>query len=221
MVAPSKSFTVIPDSDIDPDSPITTGLMTNLRDNDVHTEEWLGDSFVAAKDHDHDGVNSKVVDGASVAVQFIESINQGSTVTDVDFATTLDGDTDEQWILTGFVRLAVTSDLQLRANSVNETGNTDAGITSPVLLVERPGANIVTAFFQAWMKVISDADVTLDSRHVIATSSIDAGASSSSQTRMGQFSPGTGVNITSIGFHATAASGIITGSRFSIYKITR
>ena len=61
MAAPSKSFTVIPDGDIDPDSPLTTGLFTSLRDNDIHLEEWLGLSFVAAQDHDHDGVNSKAV----------------------------------------------------------------------------------------------------------------------------------------------------------------
>ncbi len=66
MAAPSKSFTFIPDGDIDPDSPITTGLMTELRDNDQHLESWLGESFVAAVDHDHDGVNSKAVAVASL-----------------------------------------------------------------------------------------------------------------------------------------------------------
>jgi hypothetical protein len=63
MAAPSKTFSVIPDSDIDPDSPITTGLMTKLRDNDIHLEEWLGMSYTAAQDHDHDGVNSKLMSG--------------------------------------------------------------------------------------------------------------------------------------------------------------
>ena len=62
MPAPSKSFTVIPDADIDPDSPITTGLMTNFRDNDIFLQEWLGktafDADNAAQDHNHDGVNS-------------------------------------------------------------------------------------------------------------------------------------------------------------------
>lgn len=63
MPAPAKNFTVIPDSDIDPESPITTGLMTSLRDNDQHLEEWIGGSYTAAVDHDHDGVNSKLLPG--------------------------------------------------------------------------------------------------------------------------------------------------------------
>jgi len=61
MAAPSKSFTIIPDADIDPDSALTSSLFTRLRDNDIHLEEWLGLSFVAAQDHDHDGVNSAAV----------------------------------------------------------------------------------------------------------------------------------------------------------------
>lgn len=63
MPSPSKNFTTIPDSDIDPESPITTGLMTAYRDNDIHLEEWLGGSYTAAVDHDHDGVNSKLMSG--------------------------------------------------------------------------------------------------------------------------------------------------------------
>lgn len=69
MPAPTKSFTVIADAAIDPDSPLDTTLMTALRDNDLHLEEWLGMSYTAAQDHDHDGTNSKsvVLANASVA----------------------------------------------------------------------------------------------------------------------------------------------------------
>ena len=56
-------FTVIPNSDIDPESPLTTGLMTALRDNDDTLKEWLGGSFTPNVNHDHDGVNSKLVSG--------------------------------------------------------------------------------------------------------------------------------------------------------------
>ena len=58
MAAPSKVFTVIADSRIDPDSPLDTTLFTDLRNNDIHLEEWLGHSYVAAQDHNHDSVNS-------------------------------------------------------------------------------------------------------------------------------------------------------------------
>lgn len=63
MTAPSKSFTVIVDTRIDVDSPLDESLMEDLRDNDIHLEEWLGGSYVAAVDHDHDGVNSKLLPG--------------------------------------------------------------------------------------------------------------------------------------------------------------
>jgi len=58
MAAPSKPFTIIADSAIDADSPITADLMEDFRDNDIHLEEWLGLSYTAAQDHDHDGTNS-------------------------------------------------------------------------------------------------------------------------------------------------------------------
>lgn len=63
MTAPSKSFTVIVDTRIDVDSPIDEALMEDLRDNDVHLEEWIGGSYIAAVDHDHDGLNSKLLPG--------------------------------------------------------------------------------------------------------------------------------------------------------------
>lgn len=58
MAAPSKNFTVIADSAIDADSPITADLMEDFRDNDIHLEEWLGKDYTAAQNHDHDGTNS-------------------------------------------------------------------------------------------------------------------------------------------------------------------
>ncbi len=65
MAAPSKNFTVIADSAIDADSPITADLMEDLRDNDIHLEEWLGKNYTAAVDHDHDGTNSALINLAS------------------------------------------------------------------------------------------------------------------------------------------------------------
>lgn len=60
MVAPTKAYTAILDSQIDPDSPIDTALMTAIRDDLVHLREWLGASYVAGavQDHNHDGLNS-------------------------------------------------------------------------------------------------------------------------------------------------------------------
>lgn len=63
MTAPSKNFTAIADSDIDPESPLTTTLMTAYRDRDQNLKEWLGGSYTAAVDHSHDGVDSKLLAG--------------------------------------------------------------------------------------------------------------------------------------------------------------
>lgn len=63
MAAPSKSYTSIVDSQVDADSPLDTTLMTSLRDNIVHLREWLGGSYTAEVDHDHDGVNSWPIAG--------------------------------------------------------------------------------------------------------------------------------------------------------------
>jgi len=62
MTAPTKNFTAIADSAIDAESPITETLMTQMRDNMEHLEEWLGKDFAAAQNHNHDGVNSALVE---------------------------------------------------------------------------------------------------------------------------------------------------------------
>lgn len=63
MAAPSVSFTVIPDSDIDPESPITETLMTALRDDLQHLREWIGHGFTPAQAHSHDGIDSRLLAG--------------------------------------------------------------------------------------------------------------------------------------------------------------
>ena len=61
MAAPSKSWVTIADSQVDADSPGDTVLVTGFRDDLVHLREWLGMGYTAAQNHDHDGVNSKLV----------------------------------------------------------------------------------------------------------------------------------------------------------------
>ena len=61
MAIPSKSWVTITDAMTDADSPLDVTLMQGVRDNLVHLEEWLGDGYTAAKDHDHDGTNSAPV----------------------------------------------------------------------------------------------------------------------------------------------------------------
>jgi len=63
MTAISKAWVSIADSAVDPDSPVDATLMTGIRDDLIHLREWLGASFTAGaiQDHDHDGLNSKLV----------------------------------------------------------------------------------------------------------------------------------------------------------------
>lgn len=61
MAAPTYSWNSITAGQTDADSPLDTTLMEGIRQNLIHLEEWLGDGFTAAVDHDHDGVNSKTV----------------------------------------------------------------------------------------------------------------------------------------------------------------
>lgn len=64
MPAITKVFTAIADAAVDPDSPITTSLITALRDNATHLREWLGAAYTAGavQDHDHDGANSALIE---------------------------------------------------------------------------------------------------------------------------------------------------------------
>lgn len=61
MPAPSKTWTAIADAAVAAGKPLDEPLLTALRDNLVHLEEWLGHSYAAAQDHNHDGVNSALI----------------------------------------------------------------------------------------------------------------------------------------------------------------
>ena len=123
MAAPSAAFTVIPNGDIDPDSPITSGLMTSFRDNDQNLfAQLVGDpvgtpTFTPAAEHDHDGVNSKAVNGADFIL--VEKKLITSDTTSVTFSG-LDGDTDEVYKLFGRVLVFGTNSLlTLRPNGIS------------------------------------------------------------------------------------------------------
>lgn len=89
------AFTSIPNSDIDPGSPITTGLMTAFRDND---------DFLLAQTKGLVLVEKKIIT---------------SDVSSVTFSS-LDGDTDEVYRIIGKILAPATGarDLELRPNGV-------------------------------------------------------------------------------------------------------
>lgn len=61
MPPPSKTWVDIADSQVDPDSPLDTVLMTGVRDDLVHLREWLGYGFTPAQAHVHNGTDSAFV----------------------------------------------------------------------------------------------------------------------------------------------------------------
>ncbi|MBI5237706.1 MAG: hypothetical protein HY887_04715 [Deltaproteobacteria bacterium] len=79
MPAPSKNYTLIADTSIDADSPLDVILLTAIRDDLIHIEEWLGDSYTAAKNHNHDGVNSASATVADNAITTAKIANSAVT----------------------------------------------------------------------------------------------------------------------------------------------
>lgn len=77
MPAPSRSWTVITNAAVDSDSPIDQPLMQGIQGNLIHLEEWLGLSYTAAQDHNHDGVNSAnvVLADASIATAKYQDVS--------------------------------------------------------------------------------------------------------------------------------------------------
>jgi len=61
MAATTYTWNTIASTQTDGDSPLDETLMEAIRQNLISLEEWLGDGFAQAKDHDHDGLNSKSV----------------------------------------------------------------------------------------------------------------------------------------------------------------
>lgn len=123
MAAPTESFTSIPVGDTDPDSPVTTGLMLGLANNDKNlSSQLIGETspFTAAQKHDHDGDNSKLVVGS---LNF-QAVGQGLTHTLsnassdfvlVDISGFAESDTggaaatDAMWTIIGDLQLDLTA----------------------------------------------------------------------------------------------------------------
>ncbi|MEW6314628.1 MAG: tail fiber protein [Pseudomonadota bacterium] len=86
MTAITKSWTNIADSAVDPDAPLLSSLAYAWRDNIIHVREWLGANYTAGavQDHNHDGVNSALVETGPNLLRngSFESGTSGWTFTD-------------------------------------------------------------------------------------------------------------------------------------------
>jgi hypothetical protein len=147
MPAPAKPFTVIADSKIDADSPVTEELMTFIRDNIEHLEEWLGKSFVAATDHNHDGVNSALTSiGASIKWFNVPIVkftgNPTNIYTSIDITADVDTISAADTAKAAIIGVSITgTGVVANAAAINFRQN---GTTGPHAVVEAPNAAVAT-----------------------------------------------------------------------------
>lgn len=79
MTAPSKNWTDIADTSIAADKPLSTTLMTQIRDDLAFLKDWMGGAYAAnaANPHTHDGVNSaftaSVADGSITTSKIVDA----------------------------------------------------------------------------------------------------------------------------------------------------
>lgn len=201
------AFTNIPNSDIDPGSPITTALMTALRDND-------------------DFLLTQVAGMILVEKKLITS-----DVTSVSF-TGLDGNTDEVYKLFGrIVMNTATNFYNLQPNGISANQNnrsvqlfgTGGGSTSSatLLLARTQGSSEVLVTFEAtfWAK---------NNPNAIAVNRVLQGQYSF-LTATGVQTQGPGItesvwdddttNVTSLDIVSANASDIRDGSTIALYKM--
>ena len=234
MVAPTKSFTPVADADIDPDSPLTTGLVTALRDRDENlSSQLIGETspFTAAQKHDHDGVNSALLAGTFQLVQ-TQTVSGGAVQT-VTFSG-LDGNTDIRYFLFGRTRSAGASGtIVLRPNGAASTFSSRAlifdGTTTVIaatnttgLLMYRevtPGGN------QGTFQFVLHAEVTTSpafNRHGYGQFQVrsESAAAANGGTTAGEWDETT-TNITSLDIRHSAAGGIDNNSVFSLFRLKK
>lgn len=214
MVAPSKPFTVIPPGDTDPDSPVSTNLMTSLAENDIHLEEWLGDGFTAAVDHDHDGVNSAKVDANDLlnlsaiqgALTLIGSpISVSTDQNDLTFSG-LDGETDGQYLLIARFKnpLASVINYTVRLNSDDGNGT----------IITLSQNEFCTLFALIYAKRINES-VTFEPAAFFHAVEDDGTAG----TSLNSIYTTIAANVTSIAIHGSVGgNNIATGSKAKLYK---
>lgn len=225
MAAPSKSFTIIPDADIDPDSPVTTGLMTNIRDDLIHLEEWLGKNFVAAQNHDHDDVNSALLSAfGGGALRLKQRQEVTADTADVTFSG-LAGETDEAYIIAGRIRsgnvFATSVDLRpngLTANqsavSLNSDGTTvSTGSVLTLRIAAFSGGPGTFITFKAFFFARRTIQTFAAERQVISHASFEV--SPQMQNYAGRWDDNSTI-VTSIVVHADS-TGIGKGSNIALY----
>ncbi len=198
------AFTVIPNSDIDPGSPLSTDLMTKLRDND---------DFLFAE---------------RAGLVLVEKKLVTADVQDLTFSG-LDGNTDEVYRLVGRIVVSgVAEDVTLRPNNIStnqdslsifESSSSTQRITSTNLALSLTAASEVLHAFDAifWAKNNPNSIATNRVLQSEWGTYVAALPSRVGQSR-GLWDDDS-TNITSLVIHGEAADTIRNGSTVALYKL--
>lgn len=230
MATPVAPFTVIPLSDIDPDSPLTSQLFDSLRLNDQNLfAQLVGDpvsspTFTPAAEHDHDGVNSKTVNGADFIL--VEKKLITADVTSVTF-TGLDGNTDEVYRLIARIHgTSSVNQIDLRPNGIST--NQDSSVfadnaalvtRTALVLTEDFFTDVILQTFEAtfWAKANPNSIAT---NRLLQSWGVNAAA-----TGAPNMVHGVGLwdedatNVTSLEIRSALANNIKNGSTIALYKL--
>lgn len=232
MAAPAAAFTVIPTADVDPDSPLTTNLAVSWRDNIENVfAQLVGDpvgtpTFTPAAEHDHDGVNSKVVQGADWIL--VEKKLVTADTQELTFSG-LDGDTDEIYRIVGRIILGDTNnDITLEPNNLttNQASLTieqrtasvvRGGPTNLTLALDRVAATHLTFDAMFWAKKNPNSIAT--NRMLQGQWGAYSGVLPLTVGTVSGLWDEDTTNITSLVIHGEDANTIGDGSTVALYKL--
>lgn len=169
MTAPSKTYTAVADTDIDVGSPLKQELFTRLRDNDVNAQEQLSFGYTPAQAHNHDGVNSALIEIGPNYIRngSFESSTTGWTLTPFTGGSIA---TDSSNDLDGATAIAVTSTVLANGGGelisttfINITGGT---LYSYKVAIDAGSANISSKAEVIWY---SDAQAQISANNIYTT----------------------------------------------------
>ncbi len=139
MTAPVNAWTAIAAGAIDPDSPVDSALITALRNNQLRIREMLCGSYAAGEaiDHNHDGVNSALV---QIGPNYLRNGSFESGVSGWTVTTYAGGTVAAQAAgnMDGSNCIAITS-------TVLANGGGDLVSTDYTSITEGAGANVIAA----------------------------------------------------------------------------
>lgn len=157
MPPPSENFDAPTAAEVLSDKPVNEIFGGKCRKSLIHLKEWLGLDYTGAQNHDHDGVNSKIV-------TTFTSLTLSAVAPATPVANTLYKDN----IIKGWISLNGTGTIAIR-EEFNVTSITDNGIGSYIVVWDR---NFDVAQYCTLVTSGTDAGV-VGNVTVIATSSIE------------------------------------------------